>query len=266
MLEPWEAFSQTLTNTGYRAAFDVWVPRKCPIGIGGKRCREDGTDCSLHNYGVAVDVDPPLPADKVVRNGSANPIYGSEGHWRFGDIKLTAEQVAAVRAIRSTGGSQVFDWLGDSSINDTMHFEVQVPPTATRVDWHTVPGRRRAVPVDPTIGDGRAATYIVQRGDTFTKIASRFAVTVTQLVSANPQIPDPDKIFPGQLVTLPGKDGERKRIRRTVRNRTFIVQRGDTLVMIAERFEIATVELIAANPQITDPARIFPGQVIRIPR
>jgi spore coat assembly protein SafA len=46
----------------------------------------------------------------------------------------------------------------------------------------------------------------------------------------------------------------------------YTVLAGDTLFLIARRFNITLDELIAANPQITDPALIFPGQLICIPR
>lgn len=203
MLEPFEALSQALANNGYRDAFDIWVPRKCAVGINGKRCRPDGTDCSLHNYGVAVDIDAPTPSNKVVRNGSANPFYGDTGHWKFGDIKLTEAQVKAVEGIRTTGGHQLFQWLGSSRINDTMHFEVQVPPSKTEVEWGTVQGGRREVPVVARVGEGLAATYIVQNGDTIVKIAGKFEIPTAKLVAANPQIPNPSKIFPGQVLIIP---------------------------------------------------------------
>src|SRR5947199_8524101 len=46
---------------------------------------------------------------------------------------------------------------------------------------------------------------------------------------------------------------------------TYIVQPGDTLSGIAERFGVSLSDLEAANPKITDPNAIFPGQVINIP-
>jgi spore coat assembly protein SafA len=49
------------------------------------------------------------------------------------------------------------------------------------------------------------------------------------------------------------------------RQRTYVVQRGDTLSGIARRFGVSLENLEEANPQITDPNRIFPGQVINIP-
>jgi spore coat assembly protein SafA len=44
-----------------------------------------------------------------------------------------------------------------------------------------------------------------------------------------------------------------------------VVQRGDTLSGIAERFGVSLSDLEKANPQITNPDLIFPGQVIIIP-
>jgi nucleoid-associated protein YgaU len=46
---------------------------------------------------------------------------------------------------------------------------------------------------------------------------------------------------------------------------TYVVQRGDTLSSIARRFRVSLSDLEDANPQIDDPNRIFPGQVINIP-
>ncbi len=143
MIEPFEALSQALETAGYRDAKRMEVPRPCTRGIDQSiPCGSDGANCSLHNYGIAVDVDPQVN----LKFPDGEPGTG----WRFGDdpigegkpIKLTKAQVDAVRAIRTTEGQQLFRWLGDARINDTMHFEVQVPPDATAVDWDTVAGGR----------------------------------------------------------------------------------------------------------------------------
>jgi tyrosinase len=47
------------------------------------------------------------------------------------------------------------------------------------------------------------STYVVQQGDTLSGIAQRFGVSLQALEAANPQISDPNLIFPGQLVTIP---------------------------------------------------------------
>jgi hypothetical protein len=46
-------------------------------------------------------------------------------------------------------------------------------------------------------------TYIVKPGDTLSKIATRSGVTLAQLLQANPQIQDPNKIKVGDVLNLP---------------------------------------------------------------
>ncbi|MBQ7922971.1 MAG: SafA/ExsA family spore coat assembly protein [Clostridia bacterium] len=43
------------------------------------------------------------------------------------------------------------------------------------------------------------------------------------------------------------------------------VVRGDTLWKIASRYQVGTSEVIDANPQLSDPNLIYPGQSINIP-
>jgi len=45
---------------------------------------------------------------------------------------------------------------------------------------------------------------------------------------------------------------------------SYIVQRGDTLRIIANRFGRTVDGLLAVNPKITNPNVIYVGQVIRI--
>jgi tyrosinase len=100
------------------------------------------------------------------------------------------------------------------------------------------------------------AKYIVHSGDTFSAIAARFGVTLAALEAANPQIADPNRIFPGQVVTIPGSS--------PAPGSDYVVQSGDTLTAIANRFGVTLAALEAANPQIANPNRIFPGQIITV--
>jgi murein DD-endopeptidase MepM/ murein hydrolase activator NlpD len=47
-------------------------------------------------------------------------------------------------------------------------------------------------------------TYIVKAGDTLSKIATRNGVTLPELLKANPQIKDPNRIKVGDAINLPG--------------------------------------------------------------
>lgn len=151
------AAEKALIANGYSNVKSVWVPRNCPTGIGGKTCQSTGTNCSLHNYGIAFDLDP---------FGYGNPhFYADYGEyskvlgrkWDINDCKLTIPQVRAVEGIKNTSGEQMFRWLGWYN-GDTMHFEAQVPPSRTTVDWDTVPG-------------GIGAQMFVSKGDEGAQVA-----------------------------------------------------------------------------------------------
>ncbi len=103
--------------------------------------------------------------------------------------------------------------------------------------------------------------YTVKPGDTMFFIAKRNNISLQELINANPQIADPNTIYPGQVLCipiggpLPSCGG----------NHTYRVVSGDTMFEIARRFGITLDALIAANPQISDPNLIFPGQEICVP-
>ncbi|MDI3279911.1 MAG: LysM domain-containing protein [Bacillota bacterium] len=46
----------------------------------------------------------------------------------------------------------------------------------------------------------------------------------------------------------------------------YTVQPGETMSALAERFDVSFDALVAANPQVTNPARLLVGQVLCIPR
>ncbi|MED4602805.1 LysM peptidoglycan-binding domain-containing protein [Paenibacillus validus] len=60
------------------------------------------------------------------------------------------------------------------------------------------PGQVLQLPDDPN-------TYIIQNGDTFWKIAARYGISTLTLIQANPQIADPNNIWPGLAIHIPQK-------------------------------------------------------------
>jgi uncharacterized YkwD family protein/spore coat assembly protein SafA len=45
--------------------------------------------------------------------------------------------------------------------------------------------------------------YVVAKGDTIWKIAEKYHVGVTEIISVNPQVKNPDLIYPGQVLSIP---------------------------------------------------------------
>lgn len=100
--------------------------------------------------------------------------------------------------------------------------------------------------------------YIVQPGDTMYSIASMFGVQLADLVKANPQIKDPNTLYPGQTIHIPGAGQP------SPPSHFYVVQAGDTMYSIAAQYGLTLAQLQKANPQLKDPNTIYPGQVIYI--
>jgi LysM repeat protein len=109
--------------------------------------------------------------------------------------------------------------------------------------------------------------YTVRPGDWLLAIANRHGVSLPTLLAANPQIVSPNQIFPGQQIVIPGTEVIPELGPGTEQPEGIIytVQPGEWLMAIARRFGISLSTLLAANPQITTPSRVFPGQQIVIP-
>lgn len=60
---------------------------------------------------------------------------------------------------------------------------------------------KQVIPPPPTVCPGILVE--VRPGDTLFLIAQRFGVSLTAIIQANPQIPNPRLIFPGQVVCVP---------------------------------------------------------------
>ncbi len=118
-----------------------------------------------------------------------------------------------------------------------------------------------AVPAPSPAPSGNV--YTVQPGDTLSRIARRFGVSLNDLAAAN-GIVNRSFIRAGQQLKIPGavpppSPAEPPPAEGT----TYIVQRGDTLFLIARRFGV-TISALAAGNQIANPSLIYPGQALII--
>jgi nucleoid-associated protein YgaU len=108
--------------------------------------------------------------------------------------------------------------------------------------------------------------YTIQRGDSLSGVASRYAIPVSIVLALNPEITDPGTIVVGDILYL-GRDPFLRlpRCEGVPDCSLYTVRPGDRLSTIAGRFSISVESILAANPAITDPNAIFSGQVIRLP-
>ena len=103
---------------------------------------------SMHAYGLAVDIDPEWNPHRHNVSGpvifSAQPSQAGRQQEVAAGIAGTAftpGQVAAVEAIRTVDGLQVFGWGGRwRSSHDAMHFEIRLTPAELRRGLSSLPG------------------------------------------------------------------------------------------------------------------------------
>ena len=123
-------------------------------------------------------------------------------------------------------------------------------------------------PVDPGFG----CTVVVQPGDTLASIAYQLGVGLHELIYAN-NIVNPDLIFVGQTLILPGCEGQATPYEQPVhpvdpvhpaQGQTYTVQPGDTLSQIAAWYGTSAEYLCELNG-LWNPNMIYVGQVLIIP-
>jgi len=83
----------------------------------------------------------------------------------------------------------------------------EMSTVATPTPAAVPPGQQMSTMATPTsaaVPPGQQGGYRIQGGDTLSGIAARTGLTVQQIMAANPQITDPNKIYEGQMLNLPG--------------------------------------------------------------
>lgn len=110
--------------------------------------------------------------------------------------------------------------------------------------------------------------YVVERGDSLSVIARRFNTTVGELASLN-QLPSRNRIQIGQRLLLPQDNANAQQLaavtnESTLEDGVYTVRRGDTVSLIAARYNIPEQRLLGING-IQDRHRIYPGQELRLP-
>lgn len=140
------------------------------------------------------------------------------------------------------------------------------------VDWHTIaalnglsspytiyPGQVLHITGGsaPTPAPQGGGTYTVVSGDTLSSIAAKFGTSWQTLQSLN-GLADPNKIYPGQVLKVPGGAAPTP-----PPVETYTVESGDTLSGIAAKFGTTWQNLAALNG-LANPNLIYPGQVLKV--
>lgn len=99
--------------------------------------------------------------------------------------------------------------------------------------------------------------YIVQPGDTLSFIASRFNVTIDELIAANPSL-DPNFLSQGQEIVIPGLEGVSGVLE------TEIISLGDSLRSLSRRTQVEDEQLRKLN-RLVSPSELYVGVSLIVP-
>lgn len=109
----------------------------------------------------------------------------------------------------------------------------------------------------PASAQATGPIYIVQPGDTLSFIASRFNVTINDLVAANPSL-DPNFLSEGQEIIIPGLEGV------TGILETEIISLGDSLRSLSRRTQVEDEQLKKLN-RLVSPTELYVGSSLIVP-
>ena len=105
--------------------------------------------------------------------------------------------------------------------------------------------------------DSKTVSYIVRKGDTLYQIAKKFNITVAKLVQVN-NLNDSNRLSIGMELIIPNGNGNTSVTTTSV----YIVQKGDTLTSIANRFQ-TTIAALKQNNKLTKDT-IYSGQKLYV--
>jgi LysM repeat protein len=114
----------------------------------------------------------------------------------------------------------------------------------------------------PLTAAAQGGTYTVRSGDTLASIAKAYGVSVNSIVAAN-GLSSPDHIIVGQRLAIPGAPGG-SASGATGSAKIYIVQAGDTLAKISQKYGVSSAAIMAANG-IQNANLIRVGQRLTIP-
>ena len=106
-------------------------------------------------------------------------------------------------------------------------------------------------------------SYTIRSGDTFWVLAQRYNTTVEAIQRVNPGV-NPNNLQIGQVICIPGGTTPPPPGRCPAGSFSYTIRSGDTLWVLANRYNTTVQAIMAINPGL-NPNALQIGQVICIP-
>jgi GH25 family lysozyme M1 (1,4-beta-N-acetylmuramidase)/LysM repeat protein len=176
-----------------------------------------------------------------VSEAPAVPGFPVVAFWQYTDKLVVPGIVGPVDGDVFLGDAAAFHKYG---LPGATPAPVAVPPTPANIPR----------PTPPTPNPDYSGQYVVKGGDTLSAIAAGHGVSLQALEAANPQVTNPNVIYVGQVIHIPGGATTSR----------YTIQSGDTLSGIATKFGHSLGQLEQMNPQIQNPNLIYPGEIVNV--
>ncbi|THW13342.1 extracellular protein 6 [Aureobasidium pullulans] len=152
-----------------------------------------------------------------------------------------------------------------AKVNCISNINLVIPGEVLKIpSFCTTPDNTSCQPIaapatNNTCVKGVPAKYTVRSGDFLSKIAENFEITLAALEQANPQITNPDLIFPGQVINIPVCEGSSCIVA------PYQIKQGDLYYDLAQTYHTTVGQIEAYNPNV-DPLNITIGITIQLPQ
>ena len=115
-----------------------------------------------------------------------------------------------------------------------------------------------------------ALTHTVVKGDTMWKLAVKYQVGTSEIIDANPQISNPNLIYPGQVLNIPQLDASVRSFEQEVIRLVNVQRAQNGLKPLTENWELSRVARYKSQDMVdnryfshTSPTYGSPFQMIR---
>ena len=113
-------------------------------------------------------------------------------------------------------------------------------------------------------------SHTVVKGDTMWKLAVKYQVGTSEIIQANPQVTNPDLIYPGQLLTIPEPDASVAAFEKEVVRLVNVQRTQNGLKPLTENWELSRVARYKSQDMVdrryfshTSPTYGTPFQMIK---
>lgn len=233
---------------------------------------DDGTQNEDSN-----PLDKPSTSENMADNGSSASVQGDNSEISSAEVNQASqpefdEYIVAKgdnfsTIIRKFDGLRVSDLRSANPEVDPARMQIgqalKIPRASLAVN------RVSAASATETVNSGTASgkVYRIQSGDTLSKVASLYDVTVVSIQNANPNL-DPLRLQVNQAINIPDAKSLPSPVQKEIAvapgQKLYTISKGDNLFTIARNNKTSVSAIQKENPNL-DPRRLQLGQTIVIP-